>query len=93
MTYWEGWLEGWWDALPEKKQRHYLLCFFAGYAAITIMVITSLVLGSGSSHNIEIRHIETSGLSKAISLPEHTDKSMLPDTVTNKKNYTYGKRR
>lgn len=49
-----------WKALPEKRQRLFTKLFFTGYAILTVMVLGSIVVSTGSKTNIMlIDHIST----------------------------------
>ena len=49
-----------WKSLPAKRQRFFTKLFFAGYAAVTLMVLISICMSTGNKTNtMSISHITT----------------------------------
>ncbi|MCL6216906.1 nitrogen regulatory IIA protein [Zunongwangia pacifica] len=56
---WLDKLDGQWQAMPVKRQNRYALLFFAGYALLSIIVITEVCYEVGKPNNgMTIEHIE-----------------------------------
>lgn len=56
---WFDKLDGQWRAMPVKKQHHYTLLLFAGYALLSIIILIKVCYDVAQSDNtLTIEHIE-----------------------------------
>lgn len=73
-----------WHQIPLRKQRQYMMYFFAGYLLLTVLVITKIWSDtSGSRNDLTIRHIENPVLKK--SKPPEGVQDTLTTTQKNKR--------
>lgn len=51
-------MDFWWRALPLRKQRKYILCFFAGYALLTTGVLLKIQTDARKEPRVGMEYIE-----------------------------------